>query len=69
MLVVNVDKPLLTKVSLVSMLGQQLISREINLGYVGSHNLGFNVGHLQAGIYFIRVEAGKDTLTRKVVVH
>ncbi len=66
--VVNVDKPVIANVSLVNMLGQEVISRTHSFGYAGAHQLEFNVNDYNSGIYFVKVQAGNNVVTRKLIV-
>ncbi len=66
--VVNVDKPVIANISLVNMLGQEVISRTHSFGYAGAHQLEFNVNDYNSGIYFVRVQAGNNVVTRKLIV-
>lgn len=66
--VVNVDRPVKADVSLVNMLGQEVVTTTTYLGYAGAHQLRFDVSDLKTGIYFVRVKAGNSSVARKLVV-
>jgi hypothetical protein len=67
-IIVQVDKPVITNISLVNMLGQEVISTTREFGYIGAHNLEFDVSNFKAGIYFVRVQAGNNAVARKLIV-
>jgi hypothetical protein len=67
-IIVQVDKPVAANISLVNMLGQEVISTTREFGYIGAHNIEFNVSDFKAGIYFVRVQAGNNAVARKLIV-
>ncbi len=49
-------------------MGQEVLTDTRYLGYAGAHLLKMNVVDLQAGVYFMRVKAGNNTIARKFIV-
>jgi hypothetical protein len=66
--IVQVDRPVTANISLINMLGQQVLSTTREFGYIGAHNIEFNVSDFKSGIYFVRVQAGNNVVTRKLIV-
>jgi len=66
--VVNVDKAVEARISLVNLLGQEVLTDTRYLGYAGAHLLKMNVADLQAGVYFVHVKAGNSSIARKFIV-
>lgn len=67
---INFDMPIAGKVnlSIYNILGErvaELINGEMNRGY---HQVNFNASRLSSGVYFYKLTAGKNSLTKKMVV-
>lgn len=51
-----------------NVLGEQVATLVDSHRPAGTHNVNFNAGHLTSGVYFYRLTAGEQTLTRKMVL-
>ncbi len=65
----NVDKAVNVEVSLVNMLGQEVYTNVEQLTYAGAHDLKLDVSNYEAGIYFVKVKAGNNVVTKKLMIN
>jgi hypothetical protein len=65
----NVDKAVNVEVSLVNMLGQEVFTTVEQLTYAGAHDLKLDVTNYEAGIYFVKVKAGNNVVTKKLMIN
>jgi PKD repeat protein len=54
-------------VNIFSITGECLDQRQFNQGGSGEFNLRLNLGCFPAGMYFVQVQAGSQTVTRKII--
>jgi hypothetical protein len=67
-ILVSVNSPSVVTLSLVNMLGQEVMSKQSALNYSGTHHLRFNVEQIESGIYFVKVSSGNKVSTSKIMV-
>jgi hypothetical protein len=67
--ILNVDKAVSVEISLVNMLGQEVYTSVEQLTYAGAHNFKLDVSNYDAGIYFVKVKAGNNVVTKKLMVN
>ncbi|MBE0648896.1 MAG: T9SS type A sorting domain-containing protein [Bacteroidales bacterium] len=67
-MVLNLAKPADVKVSVYSLLGQQVLSLDKGILNAGSHQLVIDAAGLKTGVYFISVKVGDQVQTRKMIV-
>ncbi|PKP51869.1 MAG: hypothetical protein CVT92_11490 [Bacteroidetes bacterium HGW-Bacteroidetes-1] len=65
---IHVDKPLTAEIGLLNILGQQVLQSTRNFGYVGEHLIQLKIDNLDAGIYFVKVQTGKQSVTKKIII-
>jgi len=65
----NVDKAVNVQVSLVNMIGQEVYTNIEQLTFAGAHNLKIDVSNYEAGIYFVKVKAGNNVVTKKLMIN
>jgi hypothetical protein len=49
-------------------MGRRVWTRSLKQAYAGSHSIAFASSTLPSGVYFYRVHAGAETVTRKMVI-
>ena len=64
----SLDTSELVQLNLYDMLGRNVALMESGVRPAGVHETRFDVGHLGPGVYRIRLQAGKRTVTRSLVV-
>ena len=58
-----------TKITIVNILGKVVDELVNEFKLKGSHQINYNASHLTSGVYFIRIEAGNFTDTKKMVLN
>ena len=59
---------ILTKIIIYNLLGEEaqtLIDKELEAGY---HEINFDAGEFQSGIYFYRIQSGDFISTKKMIL-
>jgi hypothetical protein len=51
------------------MLGQEVFTTVEQLTYAGAHDLKLDVTNYEAGIYFVKVKAGNNVVTKKLMIN
>jgi hypothetical protein len=65
---VTLPQPTQVKVMLVNMMGQTVQALPTRTLQAGANEITFDVSSLPAGVYFYTVEAGSETITKKMIV-
>ncbi|NLO50228.1 MAG: T9SS type A sorting domain-containing protein [Bacteroidales bacterium] len=61
-------QPTQVKVMLTNMMGQTVQTLPVRTLQAGANEVTLDVSALPAGIYFYTVEAGNETITKKMIV-
>jgi len=64
---INCSKPLMANIQITKLMGQNIKTLSRNL-IAGNTEISLDVTELKSGIYFISVEAGGQTVTKKMMV-
>lgn len=67
--IVNVNKPVKAEISVVNLVGQEVFSNSLMLGYSGPHNIRLDLEDYKSGIYFVRIKAGASASVKKLVIN
>ncbi len=62
----DLDQAQNATISIVNMIGQTMLSTEVDADL--SNTVSMNVSSLNAGVYFVKIAAGKSTITEKLVI-
>lgn len=64
----ELTEPTPTSVSILSLSGELLDLRALNIGSAGKHKVDFDLSDLAAGTYLVQINTGSDVVTEKLVV-
>lgn len=67
--VVNVNKAVQADISVVNLIGQEVYSNSMLLGYSGPHDLRIDLTNFESGVYFVRVKAGVSSSVKKLIIN
>jgi hypothetical protein len=62
----SIKQPALVELSLINAIGQVVLSSQSQVS--GQVHQSLNINEIPAGVYLVRVQAGNQVLTRRLVV-
>ncbi len=64
----SLEKPMNVKLTITNILGAEVDAHDNGMMSEGSHNMVYNGSHLPAGMYFLTIKAGDNSITQKITI-